>query len=86
MPAMTLKKPDITLRILDWPAPGRQKSFVLDARLFADDDALNQYCQDRFGRGTLHRVGETRYEYERATSAPPLLKRLLTTLLNKSYA
>lgn len=85
MPAMSLKQPDITVRVLDWPFVGRKTSFTLDPRLVDDDDALAEYCENRFGRGTLHRVGETTFEYERATSAPPLLKSLFTKLLNKSY-
>lgn len=82
---MTSKMQDITLRVHDWPAVGKQTSFSLDSRLFADEDAVRAYCERRFGEGALRKGIDSTYEYARREVAAPLLCNLLTKLLNKSY-
>lgn len=82
---MNRHQQDISLRVNDWPLPGKSTSYSLDSRIVPDDDALRAYCENKFGEGSLRRGVDHTWEYNRRASAVPSLIKLFTGLLNKSY-
>ncbi len=76
----------LLLDVVNWPRFCQRTRIMLDADIVRDEEALRSYVQGRFGEGTLRKIGEECWEYERQLPGPSFIWRILSVVLNKSYA
>lgn len=77
---------DITLRAVDFPAYGKTHVVSLDARILEGEEAIEKYCRERFGPGSLSEADDGTWVYARRWIGPSMIWTLVTKLLNKSYS
>ena len=75
----------IRLEVTDWPNIGRTSTLSLDPTIAASEQAITDYCRDRYGDGKLRGAGTGKYIYRRARSLPGDLLWMISRLLHKSY-
>jgi len=84
---MRFRDRSFELTVTDWPNPGSTSTYLLDPRIFADTEALEEHCRRSYGDGALDLdLDDGRATYRRRRSAPGDLLGIVRFLLNRSVA